>query len=393
VVRICAGRRILTVAVSLAVTVFFVSAIVSLGMSWVLVVRIERLGERLSMSGALLGTVAALAADTPEITSAITAMVVNEKAVGAGVVIGSNVFNLAALLGLGAIVAVGIALHRKVVILTGAVALCVAVACLVAVLGIIPPAIVLAVVLAVMIVYVLVLVLGEVGSRGLPLPEGWRTWLSAAVAEEGQELGAAAPPGAARPMDGPVAGLALLVVVGASVALERSASALGHHYGVAQIVLGGVVLAAATSLPNAVAAVYLAVRKRGSAVFSTALNSNAFNVLVGFLLPASVVGLPGASGHGTFVAAWYVGITFFAVGWAYLDRGLRRDVGLFIVVTYFGFVASLLVVAYAGSIDPVIEIGAVVAAAAISIGLLLKSGRGGIGEDTLEAEGTRRQKA
>jgi cation:H+ antiporter len=386
-------RDVLTVGVTLAVAAFFVGTLVSLGTSWVLVVRIERLGERLHMSGALLGMVAALAADTPEITSAVTAMVANEKAVGAGVVLGSNVFNLAALLGLGAIVAAGIALHRKVVIFTGAVALCVAAACLITVIGVIPPAIALAAVLAVMIVYVLVLVPGDVGCRSLPLPKSWRTWLSAAVAEEGQELEGVVLPGAARPMDVLVAGLALLVVVGASIAMERSASALGHHFGVAQIVLGGLVLAAATSLPNAVAAVYLAVRKRGSAVFSTALNSNAFNVLVGFLLPASVGGLPGASGHGAFVAAWYAGITLFAVGWAYRDRGLGRDVGLLIVVAYLAFVASLLVVAHAGSIDPVIEIGAAVAAAVASAGLLLRPGRHGVGEDTLEAMGTRHQKA
>ena len=49
---------------------------------------------------------------------------------GAGVVIGSNVFNLAALLGLGAVVAGRIGLHRRVVVLGGVVAMWVAAVCL-----------------------------------------------------------------------------------------------------------------------------------------------------------------------------------------------------------------------------------------------------------------------
>ena len=47
---------------------------------------------------------------------------------------------------------------------------------------------------------------------------------------------------------------ALVVVVVASVAMEQGASALGTHFGVPEIVVGGLVLAAVTSLPNAVSA-------------------------------------------------------------------------------------------------------------------------------------------
>ena len=79
---------------------FLLAACVSLATSWLLVSRLERVGERLGLSEALLGMVAALAADAPEITSAVTALLTHQQRVGAGVVIGSNVFNLAALLGL-----------------------------------------------------------------------------------------------------------------------------------------------------------------------------------------------------------------------------------------------------------------------------------------------------
>jgi len=91
----------------LAATVFAAAAPLSLGASAVLVVRLERLGARLGLSEALLGLVAALAADTPEVTSAVTALAHGQHDIGTGVVLGSNVFNLAALIGLGAVVAGG----------------------------------------------------------------------------------------------------------------------------------------------------------------------------------------------------------------------------------------------------------------------------------------------
>ena len=69
-----------------AVAVFVVGAVVSLGTSWVLVTRLERVGERLGFSEASLGMVAALAADTPEITASITAIAHHQQTVGAGVV-------------------------------------------------------------------------------------------------------------------------------------------------------------------------------------------------------------------------------------------------------------------------------------------------------------------
>lgn len=74
-----------------------------------------------------------------------------------------------------------------------------------------------------------------------------------------------------------IAVLATAVVVGASVAMELTASTLGARRHVPEIVIGGLVLAGVTSLPDAVSALYLAVRGRGAATLSIALNSNALN--------------------------------------------------------------------------------------------------------------------
>ncbi len=66
---------------------------------------LDRVGNKLHLSSELLGVLTALGADSPEISAAIVALISNQRDLGVGIVLGSNLFNLAALLGLGAVVA------------------------------------------------------------------------------------------------------------------------------------------------------------------------------------------------------------------------------------------------------------------------------------------------
>ena len=165
------------------------------------------------------------------------------------------------------------------------------------------------------------------------------------VAEEESELNEAIRPRRGTRGDTVVAMIALVVIVASSIAMERAASSLGREHRIAGIVVGGLVLAAVTSLPNAVAGVYLAARGRGAAMLSTTLNSNTFNVVLGLLLPATVVGLARPSGAENLIVAWYGALTVVALAAAYRGRGLRRWQGWMIIAGYLGFAVSLLVVA------------------------------------------------
>ncbi len=329
-----------------AVAAFVVGAVISLATSWLLVSRLERIGERLGMSEALLGIVAALAADAPEISAAVSALTSHQQSVGAGVVLGSNVFNLAALLGLGAVVAGRISLHRKVLALAGAVALWVAVVCLGVVTGLLPVAAGLILAVVVLGLYSVLLGTEGQGMQRLRLPQRWWTWLRSAVTEEEIELEEAIRPRPGRWPDVTTAGVALVVVVVASVVMERAASHLGQLYGVPPIIVGGLVLAAVTSLPNAVAAVYLAGRGRGAATLSTALNSNAINVVAGLLLPAALLGLGRPSAQAVLVTAWYLALTVAVLVIAYHQRGLGRRAGGLIIAAYAAFTVSVIVSGY-----------------------------------------------
>ena len=245
---------------------FVVGAAVSLGASWLLVSRIERMGNRVGVTEAMLGLLAALAADAPEITSAISALAGNRQDIGEGVVLGSNVFNLAALIGLGAVVAGFVALHRRAVVLAGGVSLWVAAACLLTVTGAAPPLAGLMLVLLVLVPYVVL----AADRRDRPERSPVRRWLARAMTEEEQEIHVALVPGAWH-WDLMVIVGSLATVIGASVVMERAGAELGTNVGLSGIMVGGVLLAAVTSLPNAVAAVYLARRGRGTAMLSTAL--------------------------------------------------------------------------------------------------------------------------
>ncbi|HVA04455.1 MAG TPA: hypothetical protein VMU64_12010 [Acidimicrobiales bacterium] len=330
--------------VEAATIAFAVGAVVCLGTSWVLVSKLEMTGERFGYSEASLGLLAALAADTPEITAAVTALTRHERAVGAGVVIGSNVFNLAALLGLGAVVAGRLHLHRKVVVLGGAVAIWMAVVCLITVTRVVDPVGGLVLVLVVLVAYITVLAGRRRLLRRLRLPPSWVTWLSTAVEEEELELVVAIRPAPAKGRDMVAAAIALALVVGSAVAMERGASALGRHDHVPGVIIGGLVLAAVTSLPNAVAAIYLASKGRGAAAFSTALNSNTLNVVAGLVIPATFLGLTRPSGQTVFITAAYGGLTLLTLVLAFADRGLRRSAGWLVVAGYAAFVACLVVV-------------------------------------------------
>lgn len=326
---------------------FAVAAVVSLLASAMLVTRLERVCTRLGFSAALLGLAAALAADTPEITSAVTALANGQRDVGTGVILGSNVFNLAALIGLGAVVAGGIALHRRVVILEGSVALWLAGVTLTVVTGFIAPGAGLALALLVLVPYVYVAAVHPSGRLSIPAPAGLRTWLAEAVTEEEQEISAAVQAGRGGPRDAAVVALALAVVLAASITMERSGTTVGARLGVPGAVTGGIVLAAVTSLPNAVAAIFLARRGQAAATLSEALNSNTLNVVAGLLIPAVVLG--GAQlGSGLRTAIWYAVLTLATVMLALAGRGVSRRSGVLIMLAY-GVFAVTVIAAAAGA--------------------------------------------
>ncbi|HET9060836.1 MAG TPA: hypothetical protein VFN61_13010 [Acidimicrobiales bacterium] len=325
-----------------APVVFVLCAGVSIVASHRLVRALEALGIHFAVPEMLLGLVAAVAADGPELTSALAAQISGRHSVGAGVLFGSNVFNIAALLGLGAAVAGPVAFHRKAVVLEGAVALAVAAGSVLMVTGWLPVGAAAGLGLVAVVPY---LVVATLPSRMWPFPRRARGWLSEAVKQEAQDLVGGYPsdaPSAPR-REALIAAVAMLLVIGASVAMEESATVAGQALGWSPVIVGAVVLAAVTSLPNVVAALYLARAGRGAAMLSEAMNSNTMNVLGGLFVPV-LIGAPVLRGLGagpTLTAASYLGLSALALAIAFTCRGMARWAGGALVLLYAAFLAAL----------------------------------------------------
>jgi len=328
------------------VPAFVAGALASLLASARLVRALEHLGAYLGAPEVLLGLVVALAADGPELTSSLTAQIGGQHALGAGVLFGSNVFNIAVLLGVGSVVAGRVAFHRRVVVFEGATALAVAASGLALVSGAVAPVVALSVTLAFFVPYVVV---AAVPPSRLPLPATVKLWLGEAVEEEAEDVAQAyVPPASSRWAPAALtAAVASGIVVLASALMEHAASVGGARLGAPQVIVGGTVLAAVTSLPNAVGAVYLARAGRGAAVLSEAMNSNTINVVGGFVLPALLGDLVISQvGAGVvFAGAAYVVLTGTAIGLGYTFKGLGRGSGVVLIVAYIVFVAALAVIA------------------------------------------------
>lgn len=306
----------------------------SLGVSALFVTRLERVGARLGLSEAVLGLLAALGADTPEITSSITAIVHHQHDVAVGVVFGSNIFNLAALLGLAALSTGRIALHRRVVALAGLPAILVAILAFSMqhrVIGVWPVALVL---FGIFIPYT---VMSETPTRFfriVHMPQSIAKVLLRALVQEERDLESVIAPQVGSAKDVYVALSSLVVVVGASVEMERLASTIGQRGHWSTFIIGGVVLAGVTSLPNAVAGIYLAYRGRGAAALSTAMHSNILNVIAGLVIPALFLGIGAATREGSLLVLWYLVITAATLVISYWRRGIGRLSGSLIIALY-----------------------------------------------------------
>jgi cation:H+ antiporter len=313
------------------------SLVVMSAASVALTAALERIGARLRFSEGLLGILTALGADAPEICSAFAALLSNHHEAGLGVVLGSNIFNLAALLGLSAVVAGRVEIGRQGLWLNGGTSLVVSGVVVLLVLQWIPVWASLVLLLLVLVPYVALLAMRPRQIARLALPPRTRRFLDVAVGHAHRDARKRASIRHASRRDPVWVVLSLGSIVAASVAAVHSAVALGARWHVSEDVIGTLVLAAMTSVPNVVAAVQLAREGRGAAVVSESLNSNTLNILVGICLPGLLIGFVAPSPRLVLAALWLLGMKLVALVAASDRRGLRREGGALLMALYLIF--------------------------------------------------------
>lgn len=325
----------------LAAPLFVVSLAVTLAAARLFARRLDRLGIRFGFPEALVGLLTALAADGPEVTSALVALAQGAHNVSVGVLIGSNAFNLAAMIGLSALLAGSVWLPREVLVLEGLIGAAITLVAVAVLLRWLAPVVAAILAACVVVPYVGLLIRGPRPlTRGL-LPH--RLAEPLAVALE-QRKHPDRPVGASPDPTHLLARIVLdvVLIVAGSIGMVQAALALSDRWGIARPVLGVVILAPLTSIPNALTAVRLGLASRGSALVGEAFNSNTINLAVGVVAPALFVSLAGLSGTAEVAVWWLIAMTALTLVLLALPGGMRRLGAAALLLSYLGFVAFYL---------------------------------------------------
>jgi cation:H+ antiporter len=324
-------------SVGVAVLVFLACLITTLVSSEVLVRGLTVLGSNLHLTEGFLGLLTALGADAPEISSAIVALLAGAADLGRGVVLGSNLFNLAMLLGLSAVLVGRVRMRRPGLLLDGTATLCTLLVVAALLLGLFTPVLTMALLAVLLIPYILLVGLHPRQVDHLPLPDGLARRLSVAASQvHGEHKHEQETVGPWLPVL--LVPLSVLVIVLTSVGLVQAALVLAQEWHLPHALVGGVILAALTSLPNAYTAAHLARRERGAAVVSATVNSNTINLVVGLALPALIIGM-GSAVHDVGVElGWLLGMTVIGLLLLVPAKGMSRVGGAALIVLYLVFV-------------------------------------------------------
>jgi cation:H+ antiporter len=295
--------------------------------------RLDRVGLRLGLPETLLGLLTALAADAPEVSSAIAALVRGEHDVGVGVVLGSNVFNLAAMVGISAIICGGIRIRREALAVEGAVGVAATVVVGLLILKVLGAWVTLVLLALVLVPYLALLAAGPVRA-----PKPLRRFFGEPhrpdhVLAHGERV--LVPALMLLP--------ALAIIVLGSIGMVDAALRLAGRWSVPDVIVGILVLAILTSLPNAFTAARLALQGRGSALVSETLNSNTINLVFGVAIPALFIAIGSTSALTRFSLGWLLLMTLVVLALLARRRGVGRSAGLAILLLYAVFVVVQIV--------------------------------------------------
>jgi cation:H+ antiporter len=300
--------------------------------------RLDRLGIRFGFPEALIGLLTAMAADGPNISSALYALIRGAHDVGVGVLVGSNAFQLAAMIGLSGLLAGSVILPREALLLEGLTGVAITVIAAAVLLGWLAPPAAGALGAFVAVPYLLIVVGGSellarrrrahhlvgrlarfLDQRPRPRPSGTR------------------PADPAHHLLGLIA-LDVGLILAGSAGMVQAALALGGDWHISRAVLGVLLLAPLTSMPNAITAVRLGLAGRGAALVGETFNSNSINLGIGVLAPALFTSLGVLTLTAKLQLAWLVGMTVVCIALLATRRGMRRSGATVVIALYLGFI-------------------------------------------------------
>lgn len=329
----------------IAVPLFGVSLAVTLSAAATFARRLDQLGAKFGLPEVIIGLLTAMAADGPEVSSALAALSKGAHQAGVGVIVGSNAFNLAAMVGLSTLLTGRVRVGRETLILEASAAVAVTAIGVALLLGALSAILAVLLLACVLGPYLTLVIAGPRLASNIRLPRLVDRVIQRAV-EEGEHQ--------RRPHLGlhfathrQVALMALdvLLVVLGSVGMVQAALSLGDRWGIGAALVGALVLGPLTSLPNALTGVRLGLADRGAALVTEALNSNTINLVAGVALPSLFVTLTVHSTTDQLDLALLATMTVATVALLRAPNGMRRPGGVVVVALYVLFVVIELLAA------------------------------------------------
>jgi cation:H+ antiporter len=293
---------------------------------------LDALAERRGVSESLIGLISALAADAPEIVSALVALIGGQAGASLGVLVGASALNLASMIGLSALLSGAICARQSAVIAQALPALAASALGALLLTGLLSAWLAGLLGAGVLGAYVLV-------ARG-----GASAEARGRAAAQRAGAGARQSRGGRGDRHAPakealLIAAALVAIIAGSTGLVHSALAIGASLHLERAVVGLFLLAPLASLPNALTGLRFGLAGRGEALVAEAFQSNAINLALGAIIPALIVSV-GPLGVRIEVALWYLlGATALLALALVRGSGLRRPGGLALIAIYAGFVA------------------------------------------------------
>lgn len=318
-----------------------ISLIIVIKSADVFVDSIVEIGGALGISQIILGvTASAIGTSLPEFGSAMIATLTGSADLGVGTVIGSNIWNIAGILGISAAVAGVIRTNKEglnrdwlMTLATGLILL------FFMLFGDINWLAALVMIIAYCI-YLWVLIKAqrkhsdEKGqkdekNRKKQPKENNKIETDIKVKSEEKSINAINKKTVAYVLLG-LAGL----IVGCRL-LVYSADELGSIFAIPEMIMGLFVLAVGTSIPELVVTLTAAMKGLHDLSIGTVLGSNTFNILIGIGVPALLLSVPVDRISLTFDAPVMIFVTILVMALIKLDKGkLNRIGGIVLLVTY-----------------------------------------------------------
>jgi len=292
------------------------------------------LARRMGVSSFFIGlTIVGFGTSTPELATGVTAALKGFADINIGNVVGSNVFNIALILGLTAVIApipVNTSVVRNEVWIVIATAF---------------------------IPFVAVLTGGEITRvEGVLMAVGLVAFLVRGyriARKEGDEPGAevaeqldavVSGPWTRLPISLALVAVGLAMLVGGSHLLVESSVGIARTLGVSELVIALTIVSAGTSAPELVTSLVAAVRKQSDISIGNILGSNIFNVL-GILGITSIV----KNQHVSSQVLWLdtpvmIGLSIACMPIMMSHRKISRAEGAFLLIVFIAYMTALFTV-------------------------------------------------